>query len=117
MRILVAGMVLVLSGVFLMGTNAGAAGKDDPKYKIKEVMKIAMKGGLCGKVASGKASDDEKKQLIELFTALAANKPPMGDADAWKTRTTALLEAAKKGDGDALKKAANCMSCHKEFKK
>ena len=71
---------------------------------------------LCTKVATGKASDDEKKMLIALFTDLAANKPPKGDADEWKTRTAALLKAAKDDDGAALKKAADCQSCHKQFK-
>ena len=75
-----------------------------------------MAGGLCKKVASGKASDEEKAQLIALFTDLAANKCPKGDDDDWKTRTQALLKAAKADDAGALKKAADCKGCHSEHK-
>jgi hypothetical protein len=112
-----------------MATSSTAADKDKdkgdkdtpPKYKIKEVMAECMKGGLCGKVASGKGEKADAEKLVEYFTALAANKPPKGDEKAWKERTTALLDNAKlfaagKGDGDALKKAATCKTCHDAFK-
>ncbi|MCI0681586.1 MAG: hypothetical protein L0Y71_05750 [Gemmataceae bacterium] len=103
----------------LLGENNAG---EKAKHTIPEVMAKAMKGGLCKKVATGKASDDEKKELVELFTSLTKNKPPMGDEKAWKKRTTALLEAAKKaaaGDAagpKALGKLANCAACHKEHK-
>lgn len=90
--------------------------------EIKDVMKIAMKGGLCKKVATGKANDAEKKKLVELFTALSKAKPPKGDAASWKAKTGALLKAATavaKGDekaGKALAKAANCKACHSVHK-
>jgi hypothetical protein len=92
----------------------GAA--EGEKVTIKDVMKKAMKGGLCGKVASGKASDDEKKELVELFTALSKNTPPKGEKTDWEAKTKALLDAAKANDGAALKKAANCAACHKAHK-
>jgi hypothetical protein len=79
-------------------------------------MQKAMKGGLCAKVASGKASEAEQKQLVSLFEGLAKTDPPKGDAEAWKAKTKALLDAAKANDGAALKKAANCAACHKEHK-
>jgi surface antigen len=106
--------VAVFSLVLFLDSNS--QGGDKKPASIKVVMQKAMKGGLCGKVASGKASDEEKKQLVSLFTDLAANKAPKGDADSWKAKTTALVEAAKSGDGAALKKAANCAACHKEHK-
>lgn len=115
MRFAVAVSILALSMFFLAGTN-GAQDKKEPKYKISEVMKTAMKGGLCAKVAKGDASDEEKKQLIELFTALSQNTPPKGEADSWKEKTGALLAAAKADDGKALKKAANCGACHSVHK-
>ena len=102
-------MVLVIDG------NVDGAKDKDP-VSIKVVMQKAMKGGLCGKVASGKASEDEKKQLIALFTDLAANKCPKGDEKDWKERTSALLAAAKADDAKALKKAADCKGCHSEHK-
>lgn len=87
-----------------------------PKFEIKEVMAKAMKGGLCKKVADGKATDEEKKELVELFEALAANKPPKGELSDWKAKTKALVDAAKAGDGSKLKAAANCAACHKLHK-
>ena len=114
MKVVVAGLIAALTMVFVLGSNE--AQEKGPKYKIAEVMKKAMKGGLCGKVASGKASDAEKAELVELFTALCQNTPPKGDAAAWKEKTSALVEAAKKADGAALKKLANCGACHKVHK-
>ena len=102
-------LALVLAG-------SQADGQEKPKYKIAEVMAKAMKGGLCKKVAEGKATAEEKETLVELFTALHQNAPPKGSAEAWKTRTKALLDAAKAGDPAALKTAANCAACHKEHK-
>jgi surface antigen len=107
-----AGAVGVLSLAFFMGgSDAGEKGKDKDKLTIKQVMQKAMKGGLCGKVASGKASEEEQKELVALFTAMAANTPPKGDADSWKEKCEALIKGAKEG-GAALKKAADCAGCH-----
>jgi surface antigen len=111
---MIAGAVCLFALVLVVQSSVDGAAGD--KITIKDVMQKAMKGGLCGKVASGKASDEEKKQLVELFTALAAAKCPKGDADDWKTRTTALLDAAKGTDGKALKKAADCKGCHSTHK-
>ena len=108
------GLAAVLSMTFILNSEVVGGGK--AKHTIGEVMKVAFKGGLCGKVAGGKASDAEKAQLVELFTSLAANKPPKGDEASWKEKTGALLAAAKAGDGAALKKAANCAECHKAHK-
>jgi surface antigen len=105
-----------------LGLATRAEDKEKPKHTIKAVMKACMKDGLCGKVAGGKASDDEKKALVENFEALAANKPPKGSADSWKEKTSALVDAAKaaaagkEGAEAKLKAAANCMACHKEHK-
>jgi hypothetical protein len=105
------------------------AADNDPKYTIKEVMKQAhapkeegSKDTLYAKVSSGKASKEEMTKLLELYSALPANKPPQGDAEAWKTKTTALVEATKAvvdgtdGADKKLKAAAACMECHKVFK-
>jgi mono/diheme cytochrome c family protein len=73
-------------------------------------------------VADGKATAEEKKQLVEFYVALAANKPPKGDEASWKEKTAALLaaakdaEAGKEGAGAALTKAVNCMACHSAHK-
>ncbi len=100
----------------------GADDDDEPKYKIKDVMKKAFKGPLLKKVASGKASDDEKKELHAMLVALGKHKPPKGEADSWKKLTSALNKAGKAavdGDDDAaaqLKKASNCKACHSQHK-
>lgn len=110
----------LLVGMLALGFYASAHGQD--KIDIAEVMKEAMKGGLCKKVASGKADKAEKERLVVLFKALAANKPPQGDAESWKAKTGALVEAATaalKDDKEAGKKlgaAANCAACHKVHK-
>jgi hypothetical protein len=90
----------------------------EPKYTTKQVMKVAMKGGLLKKVASGDASDEDKKKLHEMLVALGQNEPKKGDAESWKKLTTALAKAGKAAvDGDAnaaelLKKSSNCKACH-----
>jgi hypothetical protein len=113
-----AALVLGLFGGFL------AARDDKPKYTIEEVMEQAHKGkdALKNKAIEGKASKAEKEKLLELYMALGQNKPPMGDAKSWKEKTGALVSAAKavvadeKDAGAKLKKAADCMACHKVHK-
>ncbi len=93
------------------------AGEEKPKYTIKDVMQKAHKGGLMKKVADGKASKEEKEELLAMYTALTMNKPPMGGEKSWKEKTTALVDAAKAAAKDdqavaGVSKAANCMGCH-----
>ncbi len=109
------GLLAILA---IVGTTwlAAQAADEKPKHTIKDVMKVAMKGGLNKKVADGGASDDEKKQLVELYEAMVAATPKKGDAADWKTKTDALLAAAKGTDGKALLKAANCKACHDAHK-
>ncbi|MBI2823221.1 MAG: hypothetical protein HYX69_00865 [Planctomycetia bacterium] len=105
-----------------MGWAFASAAEDKPKYTIKQVMKEAHKDGLMKKVAEGKGTKADAEKLLELYQALAANKPPKGDAADWRTKTEALVAAAKeavaaKPDfGKALTKAANCADCHKAHK-
>lgn len=119
---LVAVAVLCLGLIGLSGMLTNAQEKGAPKYSTKDVMKEAMKGGLCGKVAGGKGSKEDAAKLLELFTSLAANKPAKGEAASWKEKTGALVAAAKEavdgkeGAGDKLKKAANCKACHDAHK-
>jgi hypothetical protein len=109
----------ILTVAVVAGVSAFRAA-DEPKYKIKDVMKKCMAGkdALCKKVAMGKGTDEDKKTLVEYFTALSQNKPPKGEEASWKTKTKALVDAATevaKGTEGADKKlsmAANCMACH-----
>lgn len=122
MRKLVAVAVMMGFAMAAFGLSTQAEDKEKPKHTIKAVMKTCMKEGLCKKAAEGKASDDEKKTLVEMFEALAAGKPPKGSADSWKEKTSALVAAAKavaegkEGSGEKLGAAANCMACHKDHK-
>jgi hypothetical protein len=109
--------LLIGAGVYALDDK-----KDEkPKYTIKEVMTKAHKDGLLKKVSTGKGEGDDAKMLLELYTALAANKPPKGDEKAWKERTASIVEAAKgfvdgKGDAKKLGMATMCKSCHDTFK-
>ena len=109
-------LVLSLAGVAQEGAKA--------KFTIKQVMKAAhtKMTGLKDKVVGGTATAEEKKSLLECYEALAANKPPKGDEADWKTKTAALVAAAKDavdgkdGAADKLKAASNCMACHSAHK-
>jgi hypothetical protein len=115
---------VTLGCLFALGIAwmAQAAEEEKPKHTIKDVMKVAHKEKLLDKIATGKGSKEEAKQLLELYQALGANKPPKGDAEGWKAKTVAIVGAAqdvvndKPGAGAALKKAVNCAQCHKEHK-
>jgi hypothetical protein len=117
------GAAALLASMFAGLTVFGAA-DEKPKFDIETVMEKAhdKDNGIYHKIVAGKATDEQKKELVELYTELAKNKPPKGDAKSWKDKTTALVSAAKEvvdgkaaGVGD-LKKAANCMNCHKVHK-
>src|SRR2546427_713416 len=120
MRKLLVVSVIVISGWTVFTMTSGA--QDDKKVAIKEVMKVAMKGGLTKKVADGTANDEEKKKLAGLFAALHENKPPRGEQTSWDEKTKALVDAAndvlagKEGATDKLKAAANCTACHSAHK-
>ena len=100
----------------------GVTNQADGGPKTKAAMKKCMKGGLCKKVATGQGSDEDKAALLAAFKSIAEEKPPKGDADSWKAKTTALIKAAQlavdgdAGAGAALKKAANCKDCHTAHK-
>lgn len=92
----------------------------DKKTTIKSIMKAGMKApakgeqALCAKVASGKASAEEKAKFVELAEALAKLPCPKGDAASWKANTEALVAAAKAGDGKAV--GSSCKKCHDSHK-
>ena len=89
---------------------------------IKEIMKTAHKDGLVKKAATGKASDEEKTQLVELYKYLAEATPPRGEQKSWDEKTKALVDAAtavqkyEKNASKLLSKASNCTDCHKVHK-
>jgi cytochrome c556 len=74
---------------------------------------------------SGKGAHENADELLKLCKQLAAATPPKGDPENWKKRTAdvvAAAEALDKGDMPsaesiaAYKKAADCKSCHMEFR-
>jgi hypothetical protein len=117
--------------VLTMGLVAGLsyfkAAEDKAKLSIEEVMEKAHKGkpSLYKQVSGGRASAEQKKELLALYEELAKNPAPKSDNGSpvdWKKRTGALVKAAKDvvGEKDGatkdLARAANCANCHKIYK-
>ena len=121
-------VVVFAVALFSSAVALAAAKKEEtagkPKYDSKEVMKQAHKGdvSLYKKVEKGTSTAADHAKLVELYKALAANKPPKGDQKSWDEKTAALVKAAEglqKGDANAkaqLKAAANCKGCHTAHK-
>jgi len=131
MRFVVATVAATLTFALLLNSGefrAEEKDKDAPKYKIKEVMKLAhLKAKktdetLLEKVVAGSATKEEKQKLAELYVSLSQNKPPKGEAEDWKAVTAKIVvqaQAAAKGEEGApklLKEATNCGGCHSKFK-
>src|SRR5262245_26919410 len=95
MRNLFIGSTMLVMALAMTVGMSLAQDKEKPKHTIKEVMKTAHKDGLLKKVQDGKASDEEKKKLAELYVALHENTPPKGSAESWKEKTDALVKASK----------------------
>lgn len=107
---------------FVVAANGDEEESKKGKHTTKEVMKLAHKDGLLKKVSAGDASDEEKKQLLDLYVSMAENEPKKGDAKSWKTLNDAVIVATAKvlvgrdGAVDELKKATNCKACHSVHK-
>ncbi|MBI3759158.1 MAG: hypothetical protein HY269_05320 [Deltaproteobacteria bacterium] len=103
----------------MLNADVGAKDKDKKKeLSVKQIMgKAHGKDGLRKKVIDGDASNDEKKALIDLYTALTVLKSPNkdGDADDWKARTKAVVELVKDSNPADLKKI-DCKGCHDNHK-
>jgi hypothetical protein len=111
---------LVLVSAVLAGTTWAADDDEDekPKYTIKQVMKKTNKEGLLKKVVKGKATQDDKSRLLELYKSLEKNRPPKGTKKEWEARTKPIIAAAqdvvdgKQGAGKRLANAVSCLDCH-----
>ena len=120
--------IAALLAVVTVGAFAFAQDSDDkakPKHTVKEVMAktMAPKGDkLNKKVLSGKATDEEKLQLLDAFISLGENDAPHGDQASWVVFTNgAAIAAAKVAVGREgalaeLKAATNCKKCHDAHK-
>jgi hypothetical protein len=115
-RFLALGLCLFVMVAFF-GRSAGGGEKDKITIKLVMLKSLDKKGpGLFYKVVDGKADAAEKKKLVEYFEAMASLAPPKGGDASWKMKTKALLDAARKDDTQALKRAADCNSCHLEHR-
>ena len=123
----------VLACMLLLTIVASPLSADDdaPKKEltIKDIMNKAHKPAgpdesvyLLKKVATGKATAEEAKQLHTYYEKLAALKPSKGEQASWTTKTTALVAAAKaavdkeEGFKAKLRTASDCTACHKAHK-
>lgn len=122
--LLIAMMALAISAVAIGETEEKKDEAKKPKHSIKEVMKKGLKGkdALNAKVLSGKATDKEKLELLDMYVSLVEAKPPKGEPASWqKFAGTAALAAAKvavgrEGATAELKAATKCAACHKAHK-
>jgi len=123
LKVLMLGLLFVAAGA--AGVSSGAwseKNRDDGPKAIGEIMEKAMKGGLAKKVASGKAEDKEKLELLNMLIDLVDQDPPKGDPMQWKMMAgKAMMDAAKvvvgrEGAGEQLTQAINCKNCHDVFK-
>lgn len=111
-------VAMLMLAIAAIWTVSQSQADDKPEFTIKDVMAKSMKNKLTEKVAKGEGTAEEKAELVKLFTALGKNKPPKGDAESWKTKTDALLAAAKDvvagkdGATGALGNAMKCGACH-----
>jgi hypothetical protein len=121
MRKLFASAVAFLGLGVVVALPAASSPPDDdkPKMSINDIMtKAHGRNGLRTKFLNGQASKDEKKELLDLYTDLAKNKPPKGDEASWKKRTDNIVKATKDMiDGKANAKtkfnnATRCKDCH-----
>jgi hypothetical protein len=117
----------LLAGV-AVGALAGLGVYRAADAEVKDIETIMDKAhkpqqsSLYKQVVAGKASKEQQKELLALYTDLGKNKPPKGSAAEWKKRTDALVAATKDvidGKPDATKalaKAASCSKCHEAHK-
>ena len=118
--------LLLTSGIALAQEEESTEQKPAAEMRISEIMKEAHKAPtrLLKKVADKKteASDADKQRLLELYKSMAAQDPPKGEKADWKEPNDLLIAAAEgvvKGEEGAkaqLKKASNCVKCHKAHK-
>lgn len=90
---------------------------------VKEVMKIAhAKEGLHSKILAGTGTDEDKKQLLDLYLDMAEGEPKKGDKAEFKVVASAAMASAAKvmlgreGAIEELKKTSDCKACHSKFK-
>ena len=117
----ITGVLFILA---LVSGFAVSARADDPKYTVQQIMKAVYKGedSVHKRIIKGTATKEDLAKLVEYVSVLPQNDPPQGDADGWKKKTTALVDAAKAmqaaKDGALAQytKTANCQACHSVYR-
>src|SRR5436853_417278 len=110
----------VLGATLTLGLLATATGaeseKDSPTKAFMKKYHKAPQGvdSISKKAMTGKASQQELKELAAGYKTMTLAKPPKGDPASWKEKTTKLASAADalaKGDPNGVaryKEAVNC---------
>jgi len=91
---------------------------------IKDAMSATHKGkeSMVNKIRDGKGSDEDYKKALAVWEYIATQKPPQGDEASWKSKTSALIAAAKElvekkpGALEKVKATSDCKSCHSVHK-
>ena len=120
LRLKIAALVATAGIAFTATAMAGDAAHE----LIEEAMKVGHKGktSIVGKIKNGSASKADIEKLQKFYQEMSKVKPPRGDAEAWKKKTTHLANLTgklAKGDKEAKKafgKAVNCKACHSKHK-
>jgi hypothetical protein len=105
--------------VAILALGAGAQQQQGNKV-IKAIMERSHKGrdNIASEVRNGRGTEADVKKLLEEYKLIAAQKPVLGDAKSWKSRTDAVMAAlndliAKKpGAVERVHAATECRGCH-----
>ena len=108
-------------GLFLAILTLGAGAQQQQGNKvIKAIMERSHKGrdNIASEVRNGRGTEEDVKKLLAEYKLIAAQKPVLGDAKSWKSRTDAVMAAlndliAKKpGAVDRVHSTTECRGCH-----
>ena len=116
--------ILLLVAILSASMINSRADDATPKYTVEEIMKAVFKGedSAGKKVTKGLGTQADYDKLVAYLSSLPLNDPPQGDADGWKQKTTAVLNAAialKEGKAGALAQfntAVDCQACHRIYR-
>ena len=115
-------VAIVAAAGLTLALNAMA---DDAGHElIEKAMKEGHKGktSIVAKIKDGSASKADIEKLQKWYQEMSKVKPPRGDAEAWKKKTTHLATLTGKiAEGNekakaAFGKAVNCKACHNAHK-
>ena len=115
------GKLSIVAGLLSLVVLLGAA----QEYKsLKEAMEATHKGkeSLVAKVRDGKGTEEDNKKALAVWEYIATQKPSKGDEASWKSKTSALIAAAKElvekkpGALEKVKATSDCKGCHSVHK-